>query len=169
MTIRRGLRSALPGLLSVALMLGGCGDDDGATAAPTDTRSQTTASDAPAADGPVPTDVDDPNNPWVLGYEVRGPEGSVVDIEVLAVAQGQEQQPFSQRPTLRGEPVSALFTNWVESATLEITVAEGGPVTVEGIRARYLDPDQPFDGIEVSEVHGSVEVAGGATVTLQVP
>jgi hypothetical protein len=173
MSLRRVLGPAVSGIL-VLCLLAGCGDDDDASSTPA--GGQATSTTAPAGGGAAePEDLpgasgeDDPNNPWVLGYRVTGPAGSQIEVDVVAVAAGEEQPSFSQRPEVGDEPWTAVFTNWVESATLEITSIAGGPVTVEGITGRFTDADDPFGGIDVSEVHGSVEVGAGETVTLEVP
>ena len=173
MRLRRVLTPALPALLAVFL-LAGCGDDDGSSTPPPGGASATTAASGAATEDDAgadaaASDADDPSNPWVLGYRVTGPAGSVVEVEVIAIAAGDEQPSFTQRPNLDDDPWIAVFTNWVESATLEVTVTSGGPVTVEGITGRFQDPEDPFGGIDVSEVHGSVELDPGASGTLQVP
>jgi hypothetical protein len=161
------MRAVSAPIIALLLLAAGCGDDGGSESVPTTEAGATAPAVDDAAPGPADTDADDPANPWVLGYSVRGEAGAQIEVEVVAYYQGEAQPAFTQRPSLTGDPVTALFTGFVEAAELQITVVEGGPVTVDGVRGRFLDPEDPFGGVEVREVLSSVEVVD--TATLEIP
>ncbi|MBX3314190.1 MAG: hypothetical protein KF906_07700 [Actinobacteria bacterium] len=108
-------------------------------------------------------------DPVVFGYEVDGPEGTTVVVVSNLVAQGEEQPPTTATWNIADRPRSQLYTNWVESGEIEVEVTEGGPATVRIIRARYVDPDDPFAGIEEMEELDTFEVRPGATDSISFP
>lgn len=170
MSIRRAPMALLAAL--ALLVAAGCSsDDDGPDAAaevaePSSGGGESTATEAGSAE---PAADEDPENPWVLGYEVDGPAGTTAVIVANLVAAGDEQPPLSATWSITDRPRWQLFTNWVESGELELEVTEGGPATVTAIRARYVDVDDPFAGIEVDERLGSIEVSAGTPATLALP
>ena len=165
-------RWVLAMLAGLALVVAGCGgDDDDASVSPDDQVAEqagvTDADDDTAGDDTA--DEGDAGDDAVLGWQLTGEPGTVVSLETVAVSDGTEQPSMDQELTLEDEPVRMLFTVFVDSAEVSLAVTAGGPVTAEAIRGRALDPEDPFAGVEVVEVLGSVEVpAGGAEVVLQV-
>lgn len=160
-------------LLAVALLAASAcsSDDDDGAAAGADEPS-IAAGDEPTAEEAgesAASSEDDAENPWVLGYEVDGPAGTTAVVVASVVAADQDQPPVSATWSITDRPRWQLFSNWVESGELEIEVTEGGPATVTAIRARYIDVDDPFAGLEVDEELGSVEVTAGAPATLDLP
>lgn len=143
----------------VLIALAACSANDGGNADAGSASSVGRATE-PAEMGAV--DVDDAENPVVFGYEVHGPAGTTAVLVSTVVTQAGEQQ-LTATWSITDRPRWQLYTNWVESGEIEIEVTEGGPATVRIIRARPVDPDDPFAGIEEHEEVATVEVASGAT------
>ena len=156
-------------LISAVIVIGltACSSDDGAGDGDPATAAQ--AQDDSSGDGGAEATGDDAENPAVLGYEVDGPEGTTAVVVSSLVAQGEEQPPMTATWSITDRPRSQLYTNWVESGELEVEVTEGGPATVRIIRARYVDPNDPFAGIEELEELDTFEVAPGATGSISFP
>lgn len=156
-------------LVPAVILLGftSCSSSDGTT---TDGEANTSIveTDTPSEGGAEMTG-DDAENPAVFGYEVDGPEGTTAVVVSTLVAQGEEQPPTTATWSITDEPRSQLYTNWVESGELEVEVTEGGPATIRIIQARYVDPDDPFAGIEELDELSTIEVDPGATETIGFP
>lgn len=153
----------------MAVACGGDSETDSDDAAPT---TESGASGTAATDDPTGSSVvedDDRMNPVALGIQVSGPTGSSLELEVVAYADGQAQQPMDLVANVRDEPWFILLTNFIESAEVSAGAATGGPLTVETIRGRAVDPDDPTAGIEVIEVLETVEIAEGDSVNLEMP
>ncbi|QGG94426.1 hypothetical protein [Actinomarinicola tropica] len=162
-------------LLLSALAVAGlaaCSSDDGDDAdAATDPAAETAGPESGGSsdEGTQEAAGDDAENPAVFGYEVDGPAGTTAVVVSTLVAQGEEQQPLSATWSITDRPRWQLYSNWIESGGVEIEVTEGGPATVRIIRARYVDPDDPFAGIDELEEIGTIEVAPGSTETISFP
>ncbi|MGK2947486.1 MAG: hypothetical protein ACSLFP_02855 [Acidimicrobiales bacterium] len=162
MRISLGLRAAAAGLFAISMVGAGCGSDgdDEADTAPTGAEGGTSA----AASGG-----DEQAEGVVLGYRVTGDPGSQVEVRYTAVSDGVEQQPQTQTTTLGDEPFALLFTVFVDAVEMEITVVEGGPVTLEGVRGRSVDPDNPIGEVEVTEVLAEVDASTDSPGTVEIP
>lgn len=163
-------RSLLATLAALALLLAGCGDDDDGAVASADDVVADGADGAAEAD-PAEADVDGEAavDDAALGWQLTGEPGTVVSLVTVAVADGVDQVEMDQEFTLKEEPTQMLFTGFIDRAEVSLAVTAGGPVTAEAIRGRAVDPEDPFAGIEVLEVLGSVEVpADGSEVVLEV-
>jgi len=159
---------------SLAVTGAGCsGDDDLADRdAPTTTGAapgDDDSGDDGSGDGDPAEDGSDDEVPADLGWQISGGPGTVVEVVSIGTYAGDEQQPLEQTVTIGDEPAHLLFTGFIESATVEVTVTEGGPVVVEGIRGRAADPENPFGGIVVVEVLVNAEVGPGETATIAFP
>lgn len=151
-------------LLTALAACGDNGDDSvgGAADAPTTTTPTTTTT--------AGSD-EDPANPWVIGFRVTIEQGDAT-VETVAVGRynGEDQQPLTtNRSVTPDNPTFLLFTNFIESATVTVTVADGDPVTIEGIRGRFADAENPFAGIEVRDVLSSTTASAGDEVTIDLP
>jgi hypothetical protein len=142
---------------------------DGDDATPSDTAPAEQDASSTEADSAVSAEADDSNNPVVFGYEVDGPSGTTVVVVSTVVADEVEQSPISATWSITDRPREQIFTPFVDAGELELEVTEGGPATVTVIRARYVDPEDPFAGIDVVERLDSVEVAAGATEVIAFP
>lgn len=164
-------RSRLSGLIAasalvVALGSAACGSDS-------DTASDADLTETAA----VPADTRDAGdevvasseNPIVLGYEISGPAGTVVEANVVAVADGVEQNDFDQTWQLTDGPEGMLFTVFVDEAVLTLEVTEGGPATIVGFRGNMVDPENPFGGYVVAEELGTAELPAGEVTTFNLP
>jgi hypothetical protein len=151
-------------LLTALAACGGNGDDSvgGAADGPTTTTPTTTTT--------AGSD-EDPANPWVIGFRVTIEEGdATVETSAVGVYNGEDQQPLTTNRTVKpDDPTFLLFTNFIESATVTVTVTDGGPVTIEGIRGRLADAENPFAGIEVRDVLSSTTASAGDEVTIDLP
>jgi hypothetical protein len=122
--------------------------------------------DAPAGNGGA---VETSDNPIVLGFEVSGPEGTVIEVSSVFDVGGADQQEMDQTITLRGEPVWQLFTPFVDAAVLTLEVTEGGPATIDGFRGNSVDVEDPFAGYVLAEELGSAELPAGEITTFNLP
>jgi len=163
---RRILLSLLTVLALSTLAACSSGDSDAPSAG--DGRAAETPGETSAEAGEDRSG-DDADNPVVFGYEVDGPAGTTAVVVSTLVAQGQEQPPFTATWSITDRPRWALYTNWIESGEIEVEVTEGGPAVVRVIRARYVDPDDPFAGIDEVEEVGTFEVASSSTGSITFP
>jgi hypothetical protein len=157
----------IAGTMLLAAAACGGGNDDAPNAA------ETTAATAPSDDSgnganAGPSGDDDPANPLVLGYQVAGEPGTELELEVVAVADGVEQQAMDQRPILRDEPFWILLSTFVDSATITISVTEGESATLEVFYGRAVNPDNPTLGVEIVEPIETIEV-GNVPVSVEIP
>jgi hypothetical protein len=171
-TLRTNHPSRLTALFAAAALVlaaSACGSDsdNAADADPVGAATVPAVPDAPTdtGDGAVETS----ENPIVLGFEVSGPEGTVIEITTVAAVVGGESQESEQTMQLVGEPKWQMFTNWVESAELTLEVTEGGPATIKGFRGNYRDVDDPFVGYVVAEELGTAELPAGEITTFDLP
>lgn len=185
------IRSRTVVVLALMVALAACGgsDDESAvdatsttTPGSTATTTSTTAPEGGTATAPTfpagsattaanddDTD-DDPYNPWVLGYTVTVSAEATVEIEAIGIFNGEPQQPMATTRTIQPDtPDGVLFTGFIEAAEVTVTVTEGGPVTLEGIRGRLNDRDNPFGGIEVRDVLASEQIAAGESGSVEIP
>lgn len=164
--VRRTLFHLLAMVGCIAVVTVGCGggDDDAQRSDPTVAGSSDTTG-GPGPDQTTPDD--DDNNPVVLGLQVRGPAGASVEFELVAYADGQAQQPTDMVANVRDEPWYILLTTFIDSAEVNVNSVTGGPVTIETVRGRAVDPENSMAGIEVHEVLETVEVADGSTAVLE--
>jgi hypothetical protein len=167
-------RSRLTVLLAAAVLALGvsaCGSDsDASTDAQADAEPAATVpveSDAPAGNNEGAVETDD--NPLVLGYEVSGPAGTIVEITSVVDVGGGETQEMETTMELADEPEWQMFTNWVQGVELTLDVTEGGPATITGFRGNYVNVDNPFDGYVIAEDLGSAELPSGAVTTFGLP
>lgn len=157
-------------IAATTLLLGatacGGGDDELTTTNPsiTTAMSDSGGSDEAAATG----EADDPSNPLVLGYQVAGEPGTELEIELIAVADGADQQTIDQTPILRDEPFWMLLSTFIDSATITISVTEGEPVTLEVFYGRAVDPNNPALGVDIVDPLETIEV-GSEPVTVELP
>jgi hypothetical protein len=152
-------------LLLASAACGGGGDE--LTAAdPTVTTAG--AEEGGNDDAAAPSEQDDPANPLVLGYQVTGEPGTELEIEVVAVADGVAQQAFDQTPILRDEPFWMLFTTFIDSATITISISEGEPATLEVFYGRAVDPENPTLGVDIVDLLETIEV-GSEPITVELP
>jgi hypothetical protein len=152
--------------LAVALGSAACGSGS-------DTSSDTDLAES----GAVPAEtrqrgdevVASSDNPIVLGYEISGPAGTVVEANIVAVVDGVAQQDFDQIWQLTDGPESMLFTGFVDDAVITLEVTDGGPAVIVGFRGNFVDPDNPFLGHIVAEELGSAELPAGEITTFNLP
>lgn len=159
---------------ALVLVAAGCGDDDLADA--TDEAVQDVVDQATdAADGGETSDGGgDAEAPGelLLGYQVTGDPGAVVELEVVPYFDGQPQSPM--RPTM-GVPNddtlnATLFTPFIESAEITVSSVQGGTAVITGIYGRPEDPGDPFSGVVVDEELSSITVEpGGEIAQLSIP
>lgn len=175
---RRSPRRTLArgGVVAVLLLaMAACSSDGDDTASPdvadqsTDGADSGVVADSDAGGDGGESVEDDANNPVVFGYEVDGPSGTTVVVVATVVADDAEQSPMSATWSITDRPREQVFTPFVDGGELDLEVTEGGPATVTVIRARYIDPDDPFAGLDVVERLGSVEVASGSTESISFP
>jgi hypothetical protein len=144
------------------------GDDDELTGADDPTVTAAGPEEDGNDDAAAPSEQDDPANPLVLGYQVTGEPGTQLEIEVIAIADGVEQQAFDQTPILRNEPFWLVFSTFIDSATITISVTEGEPATLEVFYGRAADPDNPTLGVDIVDPLETIEV-GSEPVTVELP
>lgn len=152
--------------LAVALGSAACGSDSDTSSDADLAESVAVPAETREAGGEVVASSD---NPIVLGYEISGPAGTVVEANTVAVADGVAQQDFDQIWQLTDGPEGMLFTVFVDEAVITLEVTEGGPATVVGFRGNFVDPDNPFLGHVVAEELGSAELPAGETTTFELP
>ena len=109
------------------------------------------------------------DNSIVLGYEISGPAGTVVEANTVAVVDGVAQQDLDQTWQLTDGPKSMLFTVFVDEAVITFEVTEGGPAMIVGFRGNSVDPEDPFLGHVVAEELGSAELPAGEITTFNLP
>lgn len=172
-------RLAAVGSAVLVLGLAACSSDP-AEDDPEAGTTQTPTADAPT-DGATPAEGDggaegdtgqaevSAENPLVLGFEISGPAGTVIETTTTAVADGDEQPELDQTWTLAGEPKWQLFTSFVQGAVMTLKVTEGGPATIQGFRGTYEDPENPMAGYVVSEELSTVEAERGKISVLSLP
>ena len=168
------------------LVLGGSGAGDAPTAAveeaPSTNHTQPEKSSAPSQD-------DDPQNPWVLGYRCSGTPGMKIRVEWATRGPNYERlkesgdpQPFGkaeQNHETSLEPNVALASVFIKGLKIRATIKEGtGTFKIEMIRGRLVDRNDPMGAVEVKEVletgeasgeGGSVILAAGETFDEQPP
>lgn len=104
-----------------------------------------------------------------LGYRVIAEPGTELTVEVVPVYGELEQQTMTQNIVVTDEPWSMLFTVFIDSATLTVSLESGTEATVETIRGHMVDPEDPFGPIEVTDVLGSVSISGQEPVVIDMP
>jgi hypothetical protein len=153
-------------VLAVALGSAGCGSDSD-TATDVDLAgSATVPEDVGEGGDEVVASAD---NPIVLGYEISGPAGTVVEANTVAVVDGVDQNDFDQTWQLTDGPKGQMFTVFVDEVVLTLEVTEGGPATIVGFRGNSVDPDDPFLGYVMAEELGSAELPTGEITTFNLP
>jgi hypothetical protein len=167
-------RSGVAAVLLVAVAACSSDGDDASSSndladQSTDVADSGVSSDSEAGGDGGQSVEDDASNPVVFGYEVDGPSGTTVVVVSTVVADDVEQSPISATWSITDRPREQIFTPFIDAGELELEVTEGGPATVTVIRARYVDPEDPFAGIDVVERLDSVEVAAGATEVIAFP
>lgn len=172
----RALARLLVPLAALVLVAGACGDDDGlpdvADDAASDLVDQVTDEGGDAGEeAEAPDEVEAPGE-LVLGYQVTGDPGAVVELEVIPYFDGQPQSPL--RPTMGvpndGTLNATLFTPFIESAEITVSSVQGGDAVITGIYGRPADPDDPFGGVIVEQELSSVTVTpGGEIAMLSIP
>lgn len=179
--LRTHLMRRLTAVTSVVLVLGlaACGSDSedaedanpevGTTQGPqtddpaqSDESTESTGGDTAVAEG-------SDENPLVLGFEISGPPGTVVEATTTTVADGEEQPEFDQTWTIDEEPRWQLFSAFVQGAVMTLKVVEGGPATVKGFRGNAVDPNDPTAGYAVAEELTTLEAEPGKIAVLSLP
>ena len=56
-----------------------------------------------------------------------------------------------------------LFTVFVDSAEMTVEITEGDAATIQAIRGRSVDPENPIGAIEVTETIDTVEATAGTS------
>jgi hypothetical protein len=172
----RSGHTRLLGVLAAAaltLALTGCGSD--ADSSEADTGSESDATGAAATAAPQSAGGDDDgvdaaaDQELELGFELRGPAGTVIETTAVAVADGVAQSDLDQVWELAGEPEGLLFSAFVDSAEVTVEVTEGGPVTIVSFRGALNDPEDPFGGYAISEELATLDVEVGAASVLSIP
>lgn len=158
----RAIGTALAAVLVAGALAAGCGGGDTSSSSPTTADSAATLGDD-ARTGAAEASAD------VLGYKVTAEPGTVLEVVLVAVADGVEQPPLTQTPTVGDEPWQQLFSGFVDSAELTVEVTKGDAATFEVIRGHSADPEDPFAGIEVVETLDTVEVIAGTLATVTAP
>lgn len=162
----RWSRLIVASALAVALGSAACGSDS-------DTSSDADLAESVAVPAETSEGGDEvvasSDNPIVLGYEISGSAGTVVEANMAAVVDGVAQQDFDQILQLNDGPKSMLFTVFVDEAVITFEVTEGGPAMVVGFRGNFVDPENPFLGHVVAEELGSAELLAGEITTFDLP
>lgn len=179
--LRTHLMRRLTAVTSVVLVLGltACGSDseDAEDANPEVGTTQGPQTDDPAQSdestggtgGDTAVAEGSDENPLVLGFEISGPPGTVVEATTTTVADGEEQPEFDQTWTIDEEPRWQLFSAFVQGAVMTLKVVEGGPATVKGFRGNAVDPNDPTAGYAVSEELTTLEAEPGKIAVLSLP
>src|SRR5690606_23760833 len=166
-TVNRRILLSLLTVLALAT-LAACSSGDSDAASARDGRADETPVETSAEAGGDRSG-DDADNPVVFGDEVGGPAGTTAVVVAPLVAQGRAQPPFTATWSITDRPRWALYTNWIESGEIEVEVTEGGPAVVRVIRARYVDPDDPFAGIDEIEEVDTFEVGSSSAGSIEFP
>lgn len=182
--LRTHLMRRLTAVTSVVLVLGltACGSDSEDAE---DANPEVGTTQSPQADDPAQSDESTEStggtggdtavaegsdeNPLVLGFEISGPPGTVVEATTTTVADGEEQPEFDQTWTIDEEPRWQLFSAFVQGAVMTLKVVEGGPATVKGFRGNAVDPNDPTAGYAVSEELTTLEAEPGKIAVLSLP
>jgi hypothetical protein len=174
--IMRSGHTRLPGVLAAAaltLALTGCGSDVETSEADTASESDATGAAVTAAPQSAGGDDDEveaaDDQELELGFEIRGPAGTVIETTTVAVADGTAQSDLDQVWELAGEPEGLLFTTFIDSAEVTVEVTEGGPVTIVGFRGTLNDAEDPFGGYAIAEELATLDVEVGAASVLSIP
>lgn len=182
--LRTHLMRRLTAVTSVVLVLGlaACGSDSEDAE---DANPEVGTTQSPQADDPAQSDESTEStgstggdtavaegsdeNPLVLGFEISGPPGTVVEATTTTVADGEEQPEFDQTWTIDEEPRWQLFSAFVQGAVMTLKVVEGGPATVKGFRGNAVDPNDPTAGYAVAEELTTLEAEPGKIAVLSLP
>jgi hypothetical protein len=175
----------LTGVLAGAVLILGlaaCGSDSGDSEAGSATDAVSEAvegqSEGAAIESSQPTEppaeggedvVVSADNPIVLGFEISGPAGTVIETTTAAVVDATAQPELDQTWQLAGEPKWQLFSTFVDGAVMTLKVTEGGPATIVGFRGNAQDPNNPFAGYVVAEDLSTVELERGKISVLSLP
>lgn len=104
-----------------------------------------------------------------LGFRVTAEPGTELSAEIVAVYAGEDQPTLRQKIVVEDEPWIMVFTGFIESATLEVTIESGSEATIEGVRGYQIDPEQMPGPIEVTEVFDSTTITGPDPVVIEIP
>jgi hypothetical protein len=171
----RSRHTRLPGVFAataLTLALVGCGSD--ADSSEADAASESGATNAAVTAAPqtagADEEVETPDDQDLeLGFEIRGPDGTVIETTTVAVTDGMEQPEFDNVWEIAGEPEGLIFSAFVDSAEVTVEVTQGGPVTVVGFRGTLNDAGDPFGGYAISEELATLDVEAGAASVLSIP
>jgi len=171
----RSVHTRRLGVLAAAAMtlaVIGCGSGTESSEADTAVEPETAGSAVTAAPESAGEDDDVEaagDQESVIGFEIRGPGGTVVETTTVAMTGGAAQSDLDQVWELDSEPEGQLFTTFVDSAEVTVEVTEGGPVTIVGFRGIMNDAQDPFGGYAISEELARLDVEVGATAVLSIP
>lgn len=163
-TASRSTRVALVSALFSALLVA-CGDSD-TTSDPVNDADSTGSSSLSTE---TPTGESGSENVDPLGFRVSAAPETELTVEIVPVASGVEQQTLRQKVKVTEEPWSMLFTVFIDSATLTISLESGSEANFETIRGHLVDVDDPFGPIEVTEVLDTVPVSGQEPIVVTLP
>lgn len=179
----RTARFRLSRVVAIAALVGGVGacgsgsDDAAEPDARADSSDEasggqaTVITGAPAGDDEAGDEdiVVSDDNPVVLGFEISGPAGTVIETTTAAVADATAQPELDQTWQLTDEPKWQLFTTFVDGAVITLKVTEGGPATIVGFRGTAADPNDPTRGYVMAEELSTVELVRGTISVLSLP
>lgn len=146
-----------------------CSDDDATSDATNDPIDQQDSVDGSSVSAETPKGDSGSADVDPLGYRVIAAPGTELTVEVVPVYGDQEQQRLTQNVVVTEEPWGMLFTVFIDSATLTVSLDSGAEATIETIRGHLVDIDDPFGPIEVTEVLDTVSVTGPEPIVIDVP
>ena len=169
-------------ILFTLLVVSGCSDDShetstGLSTSPTGNAGQNDGS-GPSTLSTDKTDnagpEEDPNNPWVLGFRWSGSVGTEFRVRVNSrdgnyeLLKSHGQRPYASNSfdfKVQEENNIFLGTVFIEGLNISARLRGGtGPLKIEMIEGRMLDPGDPFGGVEVRSV-----LVGSETLTADDP
>ena len=162
--------------LCISGLLGACSDSDDTELREVDSQSPGIAAPPAEVDaqGIDEKAVDDPNNPWVLGYRWRGKPPTTMALEGSYVDSNGVKAKINTFPRARANWQYFMTNPSVESLEFEVTLHEGdGPVTIELIRFRHeaglgniVEND---DDVRIRETFGAITLVPGESASLSTP
>lgn len=162
--------SRLAAVLTGAILIFGlsaCGSDSDITDE-SNSANSSASEDSTTTEGDGEAEVSQ-SNPLVLGFEISGPAGTVVEVSTVAVAGGTEQPKLDQTFQLTGEPKWQLFSTFIEEAVMTLKVTEGGPAKIVGFRANYKDSNDPTKGYVIDEELKTMDLDSGKVSVVMLP